>query len=135
MARLGVSKKKKSPSAAEISQLKKELKRVTEQLKSCQRELETSNSELRETLEQQTATSEILRVIASSPTDIQPVLDVVAENAANLCEATDSSILRVDGEILRLTASYGSLIPVAEQRPLIRTIPGGRAIIDRQTIH
>jgi GAF domain-containing protein len=91
--------------------------------------------ELKEALEQQTATSEILGVIASSPTDIQPVLDVVAENAARLCEATDASILRVDGEILRLSAAYGSLTAVAEQRPLIRTIPGARAIIDRQTIH
>ena len=91
--------------------------------------------ELKESLEQQTATSEILGVIASSPTDLQPVLDVVAENAAKLCEATDASILRVEGENLRLAASYGSLVPVAEQRPLIRTIPGARAIIDRQTIH
>src|SRR5215472_12076141 len=63
MARLGVSKKKKSPRATELTQLKKELKRVTEQLKSCQRELESSNTELRESREQQTTTGEILRVI------------------------------------------------------------------------
>ena len=53
--------------------------------------------ELKEALEQQTATSEILGVIASSPTDIQPVLDVVANNAARVCDATDAIIYRTDG--------------------------------------
>src|SRR5262249_38448177 len=86
-------------------------------------------------LEQQTATSGILGIIARSPTDLQPVLDAVAESAARLCEATDASILRTDGDILRLAASYGSLLPIAEQRPLNRAIPSGRAIIERQTIH
>ena len=54
-------------------------------------------NELKESLEQQTATNQILGVIASSPTDIQPVLDVVAENAARLCNATNAIIHRVDG--------------------------------------
>ena len=54
-------------------------------------------NELKESLEQQTATSEILGVIASSPTDIQPVLDAVAENAARLCERRMLLILRSRG--------------------------------------
>src|SRR5262245_57885968 len=90
--------------------------------------------ELKESLEQQTATSEILGVIASSPTDIQPVLDVVVENAARLCEASDAQILRIDGDILRLAASYGPL-PTSQTRPINRQLVSGRAVIDRQTIH
>ncbi len=120
MPRLSVSKKKKSPHATELSQLKKELKHVAEQLESRDRE--------------QTATSEILRVIASLPTDLQPVLDVVAENAARLCDASDAQILRVEADILRLVASYGPL-PTSQIRPINRQLVSGRAVIDRRTIH
>ena len=95
--------------------------------------------ELKESLEQQTATSEILGVIARSPTDLQPVLDVVAENAARLCDAKDAVISRVDDNLyFRIVASYGS-IPVprelAQTSPISRGTPAGRAFLDRNTIH
>ena len=90
--------------------------------------------ELKESLEQQTATSEILRVIASSPTDIQPVMNAVAESAARLCDATDAAVSRVEGQSLKTVAKYGSLA-VSSNPPFDRTSTPGRAIIDRNTIH
>src|SRR5262244_3836600 len=75
--------------------------------------------ELKESLEQQTATSEILGVIASSPTDVQPVLDVIAENAAKLCDASDALIHRIDGDMVKLAAHYGPVDPgLGLERPL-----------------
>ncbi|MCE3242285.1 MAG: hypothetical protein K0Q83_2792, partial [Deltaproteobacteria bacterium] len=90
--------------------------------------------ELKEALEQQTATSEILSVIASSPTDIQPVLNAVATNAARLCEATDAQIRLIEGDKTRLVASFGAA-PALEFSPIIPGRVGGRAILDRKTIH
>ena len=94
-------------------------------------------NELKEALEQQTATSEILGVIASSPTDIQPVLKVVAENAARLCDAANASIVEVSGDVMRQQAIYGSLQsrPIGYEWPLDRESLIGRAIVDRETVH
>ena len=91
--------------------------------------------ELRESLEQQTATSEILGVIASSPTEIQPVMDTIAENAAKVCGANDAVIRLVKENVLRTAAHYGPVPNVAAERPLDRQSPGGRAVLDRAIIH
>ena len=91
--------------------------------------------ELTEALEQQTATSEILGVIASSPTEIQPVMDTIAENAAKVCGANDAVIRRVEGNVLRTAAHYGPVPDVAAERPIDRRSPGGRAVVDRAVIH
>ena len=101
------------------------------------KELQEKNRALTEALEQQTATSEILRVISSSPTDLQPVLDAVAASAARLCDSVDAQIFRVDGNVLRIAASYGLLpkTPSAEARPISRGSVNGRAVVDRRTIH
>ena len=64
-------------------------------------------NETNEALEQQTAISEILRVISSSPTDVLPVLEAIAERAARLCDASVASMYLIDGDTLRLLASKG----------------------------
>jgi GAF domain-containing protein len=70
-------------------------------------ELEARNQELMDSLTQQTATAEILRVISSSPTDIQPVLEAVTASAARLCEAPDAAIFLAEAEELRLAWCAG----------------------------
>jgi GAF domain-containing protein/anti-sigma regulatory factor (Ser/Thr protein kinase) len=96
-------------------------------------ELSHARGELVEAREQQTATAEILRVISSSPTDVQRVCAEIAESAARLCDAYDVVIHRVDGDFLRLVAHYGP-IHVPDSLPLTRGIVGGRAVLDRQLI-
>src|SRR5262245_5533436 len=130
MARPGVKNKKKSPYASEVSELKKKLQRLTEQLESRERELA-------EVTEQQAATCEILRVISSSPNGLQSVLDRVAESAARLCSTNDAAIFRVEESMLRRVATFGSF-PVSSSIGLIpanRDTVTGRAMVERQTIH
>jgi GAF domain-containing protein len=104
-------------------------------------ELERRNRELGEALERQTATSEILRVIASSPTDAQVVLDAVAKSAMRLCAANDAVIYRLDGDVMRYAAQgrgrpYGFFEgqQFGHGVPLSRDFVGGRAVVERRTI-
>ncbi len=100
------------------------------------KELETRNADLTEALEQQTATSEILRAISSSPTDLQPVLDTVVRSAARFCGAYDVCIFRLGGDHLRLDAHHG---PVAQPDgfllPVVKGTVGGRTVLERRVIH
>ena len=87
-------------------------------------------------MKQQTATSEMLRIISNSP--IQSVLDAVAENAARLCDSNNAEIFRLENNLLRLVASYGEIpvnIHAREGLSANRDRVMGRAACDRRTIH
>jgi GAF domain-containing protein len=98
-------------------------------------------NETREALERQTATSEILRVISSSPTDVQPVLDAVAENAARLCDGVFAGVFRFDGALMHHAAGRGVTPAVLETyrriypMPPSRTQISGRAVLTCAIVH
>src|SRR5262249_5220398 len=97
-------------------------------------ELRQRTDDLSESLEQQTATSEVLRVISSSPGELEPVFEAMLENATRICEAKFGVLFRSEGEALRAVALHGAPAPYAEERrrnPIVRPGPGtmlGRAV-------
>src|SRR6476659_105576 len=90
--------------------------------------------ELAEARKQQATTAEILRVISGAPMDSRRVFAEIAASAARLCDASDAAIHQVDGEVLRLVSSHGSIPKGDDTLPLTREVVTGRAVLDRQTI-
>ena len=124
----------------ELQGLAEQFNRMTAQLRESyaglERKVDERTRELKNSLEQQTAISEILRVISSSPTDVQPVLQAVAERAAHLCDAPFARMMLVEGDVLRPLADYSfeqrmESVPVALKRSSV----SGRAVLDRRTVH
>jgi two-component system, NtrC family, sensor kinase len=98
-------------------------------------------NELRQSLEQQTATSEVLRVISSSATNLQPVFETIVHNSVNLCGATYGIVYRFDGEMISFVAHHNldqpaldALHQIWPMRPDPRSLPG-RTILERDVLH
>src|SRR6267378_8056726 len=124
----------------ELQDLGEQFNRMTGHLQesyaTLEQKVEDRTRELTESLEQQTATSEILRVISSSPTGVQPVLDAIAENAARVCGAADALIVRAEGTLMRRVAHFGALpLILPEVRPITRNSITGCAMLDGRAIH
>jgi signal transduction histidine kinase len=105
------------------------------------KELDAKNADLGESLEQQTATGEILRVISGAQTDVQPVFEAIAANALRLCDATFSTIFRFDGELIHLEALCNvspegtAAIREAFPMPVGRGGASARSILTRSIVH
>ena len=124
----------------ELEGLADQFNRMTSKLRESyaglERKVDERTHELKNALDQQTAISEILRVISGSPTDVHPVLQAVTERAAHLCDAPYARMLLVDGDILRPAAEYSAdPSEASESVPLNRTSVSGRAVVDRKTVH
>jgi GAF domain-containing protein len=104
-------------------------------------EVQERTRELTETLEHQTATSEVLNVITRSPTDAQPVFDAIVQSAARLCEAVFSGVFLYDGDLLHVAATHNftpevlnELFQTYPKRP-DRSVLAGRAVLDGRIAH
>ncbi|MGI9538432.1 MAG: SpoIIE family protein phosphatase [Desulfocapsaceae bacterium] len=100
-------------------------------------ETEQKSLELFEAVQQKTAISEILRSISNSPSDVDSILETVAENAARLCDVNDAEIFKVEGDALRLVAKHGTnpLWPIGTVKKIDRDWVAGQAVVDRRSIH
>ena len=97
-------------------------------------------NELRESLKQQTAAADVLRVISSSPGDLEPVFGAMLDNAIRICDATFGNIYRYDGEGLHLVAWHNTPAALVEDRKCSpyhpsSTTPTGRALASKATVH
>ena len=98
-------------------------------------QVQAKTRDLSEALTYQTGSGNILKVIASSPTDVKPVLKAIVESACELCGADDALVTLRDGDDLLFQAQHGSIPVVWERSPINRQWASGRAVVDRKPVH
>jgi GAF domain-containing protein/anti-sigma regulatory factor (Ser/Thr protein kinase) len=98
-------------------------------------EVQARTAELTESLEYQTATSEVLNVISRSPNQLQPVLDAIVETACRLCEAYDAIAMLREGDWLNISAHRGPIPVDFAKWPVGREWAAGRSVVDRKPVH
>jgi two-component system NtrC family sensor kinase len=98
-------------------------------------EVQAKTRDLSEALVYQTGSGNILKVIASSPTDVKPVLKAIVESACELCEANDAIVALKDGDDLLFQEQHGSIPIVWERTPINRQWTAGRAVVDSKPVH
>jgi two-component system, NtrC family, sensor kinase len=98
-------------------------------------EVQAKTRDLSEALVYQTGSGNILRVIASSPIDVGPVLKAIVNSACELCEAYDAVVVLKDGHDLRFSAHHGPIPLKFEKLPINRNWVTGRAVVDKVPIH
>jgi GAF domain-containing protein len=100
-------------------------------------EVQKRNQEISEALQQQTATSDVLRAMSGFQPDLRSLLEIIAENIAKVCDANDAHIYRVEGKAIKEWTHRGPIpgLEAGESLPLNRGSVIGRAILDRQIIH
>jgi two-component system NtrC family sensor kinase len=98
-------------------------------------DVQAKTRDLTEALTYQTGSSNILSVIASSPTDVGPVLNAIVESACELCDAVDALVLLKDGDNMRHGAHHGPIPYVLEEWPINGNWASGRAFLDRRPVH
>ena len=103
--------------------------RLLNELRQRTTDLTERTADLTEALEQQTATSEVLQVISSSPGDLEPVFASMLENAVRICDATFGNIYRWDGEALHLVATHNTPPAFAEARRRLPFRPGPKSLL------
>jgi two-component system, NtrC family, sensor kinase len=98
-------------------------------------EVQAKTRDLQEALTSQTGSAKILKVIASSPTDVGPVLNAIVESACELCEAHDAVLRLRDGENLCVSAHHGPIPTVRQRWPINPNWTAGRSVLERKPIH